>query len=80
MYCRLFSSTRFFQPCAIRTGQQLTFGPMARPNKLPRVLTEEETDRLLAQPDQRYFGPHRDYLFMRLMLKAGLRVSEATSG
>ena len=34
---------------------------MARPDKLPRVLTEEETDRLLAQPNQRYFGPHRDY-------------------
>ncbi|WP_263789961.1 tyrosine-type recombinase/integrase [Salinibacter sp.] len=52
---------------------------MARPDKLPRVLKEEETDRLLAQPNQRYFGPHRDYLFMRLMLKAGLRASEATA-
>jgi len=52
---------------------------MARPDKLPRVLTEKETDRLLAQPNQRYFGPHRDYLFMRLMLKAGLRASEATA-
>ena len=52
---------------------------MARPDKLPRVLTEEETDRLLVQPNQRYFGPHRDYLFMRLMLKAGLRASEATA-
>ncbi len=52
---------------------------MARPDKLPRVLTEEETGRLLAQPNQRYFGPHRDYLYMRLMLKAGLRASEATA-
>ena len=52
---------------------------MARPDKLPKILTEEETDRLLAQPNQRYFGPHRDYLFMRLMLKAGLRASEATA-
>ncbi|WP_263835116.1 tyrosine-type recombinase/integrase [Salinibacter sp.] len=52
---------------------------MARPHKLPKILTEEETDRLLAQPNQRYFGPHRDYLFMRLMLKAGLRASEATA-
>ena len=52
---------------------------MARPDKLPRVLTEKETDRLLAQPNQRYFGPHRDYLYMRLMLKAGLRASEATA-
>ena len=52
---------------------------MARPDKLPRVLTEEETDRLLSGPNQRYFGPHRDYLYMRLMLKAGLRASEATA-
>ncbi|MCS3698337.1 tyrosine-type recombinase/integrase [Salinibacter ruber] len=52
---------------------------MARPDKLPRVLTEEETDRLLSEPNQRYFGPHRDYLYMRVMLKAGLRASEATA-
>ncbi len=52
---------------------------MARPDKLPRVLTKEETDQLLAQPNQRYFGPHRDYLYMRIMLKAGLRASEATA-
>jgi site-specific recombinase XerD len=52
---------------------------MARPNQLPKILTEAETERLLAQPNQRYFGPHRDYLYMRLMLKAGLRASEATA-
>jgi site-specific recombinase XerD len=52
---------------------------MARPDKLPKILTEAETDALLAQPNQRYYGPHRDYLFMRLMLKAGLRASEATA-
>ena len=52
---------------------------MARPNKLPKILTEAETDRLLDQPNQRYFGPHRDYLYMRLMLQAGLRASEATA-
>jgi site-specific recombinase XerD len=52
---------------------------MARPDKLPKILTEAETGRLLAQPNQRYFGPHRDYLFMRLMLKAGLRASEAAA-
>jgi site-specific recombinase XerD len=52
---------------------------MARPDKLPKILTEQETDRLLSQPNQRYFGPCRDYLFMRLMLKAGLRASEATA-
>ena len=52
---------------------------MARPDKLPKILTDAETDRLLSQPNQRYFGPHRDYLYMRLMLKAGLRASEATA-
>jgi integrase/recombinase XerD len=52
---------------------------MARPDKLPRVLTDAETDRLLSEPNQRYFGPHRDYLYMRVMLKAGLRASEAAA-
>ncbi len=52
---------------------------MARPDKLPKILMEAETEALLSQPNQRYFGPHRDYLFMRLMLKAGLRASEATA-
>jgi integrase/recombinase XerD len=52
---------------------------MARPDKLPLVLTEEETGRLLSEPNQRYYGPHRDYLYMRVMLKAGLRASEAVS-
>jgi site-specific recombinase XerD len=52
---------------------------MTRPDKLPKILTEEEAKRLLQQPNQRYYGPHRDYLYMRLMLKAGLRASEATA-
>jgi site-specific recombinase XerD len=52
---------------------------MPRPDKLPKVLTEAETTRLLSEPNQRYFSPHRDYLYMRLMLKAGLRASEAVS-
>jgi integrase/recombinase XerD len=52
---------------------------MPRSNKLPRVLTDAETSSLLEQPNQRYYGPHRDYLYMRIMLKAGLRASEAVS-
>ena len=52
---------------------------MTRPDKLPKVLSEAETNALLDQPNQRYYGPHRDYLYMRLMLKAGLRASEATA-
>nr|WP_251980415.1 tyrosine-type recombinase/integrase [Salinibacter ruber] len=52
---------------------------MTRPDKLPKVLTEAETDRLIQQPYCRYYGPHRDYLFIQLMLNAGLRASEAVS-
>ena len=53
--------------------------PMSRPDKLPKVLTDDEAERLLQQPNQRYYSPHRDYLFMRLMLKAGLRSAEAVA-
>jgi len=49
------------------------------PDKLPKILTEEETHALLSPPNQRYFGSYWDYLYMRLMLKAGLRASKATS-
>jgi integrase len=55
------------------------WSPMPRPDKLPNVLTEAETTQLLSEPNQRYISPHRDYLYMRLMLKAGLRASEAVS-
>lgn len=49
------------------------------PDRLPKILTEDETQRLLNQPNRRYFSPCRDYLVMRLMLKAGLRAAEAVS-
>lgn len=52
---------------------------VTRPDTLPKILTKPESKWLLAQPNRRYFGPHRDYLFMKLMLKAGLRVGEAVS-
>jgi len=52
---------------------------MSRPDKLPKILTDAEAERLLSQPTQRYFSPHRDYLFMRLMLKTGLRAAEAVA-
>lgn len=52
---------------------------MSRPDKLPKVLTDEEAEALLSQPNRRYYAPHRDYLFMRLMIKAGLRASEVTA-
>lgn len=52
---------------------------MDRQQTLPKVLSDEETGSLLSEPNRRYFSPHRDYLMMRVMLAAGLRVGEATS-
>ncbi len=51
---------------------------------MQQILTEAETERLLSQPHQRYFSPCRDYLYMRVVymravLKAGLRASEETA-
>jgi len=45
--------------------------------KLPEVLTGEEQKALLSQPNPRYPTGERNRLLMRLMLDAGLRVSEA---
>ena len=49
---------------------------MARP--LPKILTRAESERLLDQPTSER-TPRRDYLAMRLMLAAGLRVGEAVA-
>lgn len=49
---------------------------MSRGRKLPKVLTKEEQESLLSQPNFRYPTPHRNYLIMRFMLDAGLRASE----
>lgn len=34
---------------------------MARPDKLPKVLTETKTEALLSRLNQCHFGPHRDH-------------------
>jgi site-specific recombinase XerD len=52
---------------------------MSRPDRLPKFLTDAEVERLLEQPNPRYYTPHRDRLYFRLMLNAGLRVSEAVA-
>lgn len=52
---------------------------MSRPDKLPKVLSEEEQRRFLAQFNTRYPSPHRNLLLCRLMLEAGLRVGEAVA-
>lgn len=52
---------------------------MTRPDTLPSILTTGGTERLLDEPNTRYFDPQRDYLVKGGMLKADLRASEATS-
>jgi integrase/recombinase XerD len=50
---------------------------MARPRKLPDVLTATERHALLAAPRLRAPTGHRDRCLLTLMLNAGLRASEA---
>jgi len=50
---------------------------MARPRKLPDVLTAAERHALLAAPRLRAPTGHRDRCLLTLMLNAGLRASEA---
>ena len=47
-----------------------------RGRKLPEVLTEEELDALLKQPNTRYPTGRRNLAMMAIMADAGLRVSE----
>jgi integrase/recombinase XerD len=50
-----------------------------RGGKLPEVLTAEESEALLRQPNPRYPTGERNRLMLSLMLNTGLRLSEATS-
>lgn len=52
---------------------------MARPKKLPTVLTEGEQERLLEQPNPRYPTGERNGTMLRLMLNTGLRLAEVTA-
>lgn len=52
---------------------------MARPKKLPKVLTQAEQDALLAQLNPRYQSPHRNRVMLRLMLATGLRAGEVVA-
>jgi len=51
---------------------------MARAKKLPTVLTEDEQERLLEQPNSRYPTGERNGTMLRLMLNTGLRLAEVT--
>ena len=50
-----------------------------RQKKLPKVLSEDEQEKLLNQPNSRYVTGQRNHLLLKLMLDTGLRLSEATS-
>jgi len=50
-----------------------------RQKKLPKVLNEDEQEKLLDQPNSRYVTGQRNHLLLKLMLDTGLRLSEATS-
>jgi site-specific recombinase XerD len=52
---------------------------MAVPKKLPRVLTDDEAHRLVDVFNLRYDAGVKNRCLVRLMLEAGLRVSEAVS-
>jgi len=52
---------------------------MARPKKLPTVLTEDEQARLLKQPNPRYPTGERNRTMLTLMLNTGLRLAEVTA-
>ncbi|NTW28896.1 MAG: hypothetical protein HGA39_05975 [Coriobacteriia bacterium] len=45
---------------------------MARPKKLPKVLTPEEQRRLVSQPNPRYASGLRNRCILRVALEAGL--------
>jgi len=47
--------------------------------KIPEVLTPEEQDLLLRQPNPRYPTGERNRLMLRVMLDSGLRLAEASA-
>lgn len=49
----------------------------SKAQRIPEVLTSDETKTLLAQPNPRYPTGLRNLCLMRVMLDAGLRASEA---
>lgn len=52
---------------------------MRQGRKIPEILTPEERDALLRQPNRRYPTGERNLAMLRVMLNAGLRLSEATA-
>lgn len=52
---------------------------MYRPDRLPKVLTSDEAQVILAEFNTRYRGPHRHRVMCRVMLEAGLRAGEVVA-
>lgn len=52
---------------------------MYRPDRLPKVLTQEEAQAILGEFNTRYRGPHRHRVMIRVMLEAGLRSGEVVA-
>lgn len=52
---------------------------MTTPKKLPTVLTEDEQERLLEQPNARYPTGECNGVMLNLMLNTGLRLAEVTA-
>lgn len=52
---------------------------MAKSKKLPEVLTNDERQALLSQPNPRYPTGERNFVMLKLMLDTGIRLSETTN-
>lgn len=52
---------------------------MSRPDRLPKILTDEDQEALLNQFNTRYWTPHRNRTICLTMLDAGLRVGEVVA-
>ena len=81
---RLISSVRSFYKFLVLDGlvPKSPAANLSTPKlwlDLPKFLTEQEVDRLLAQPDPKNFRGKRDRAMLELLYATGLRVSELVS-